>query len=103
MRIRPSLRLARAAAVCALAVGLGTAPKAWSQSLIEALGDRHLTRLDPGTTAGRRQQRQHVAVIGERDQALVHAARSHGRPELFGRFGLEMDARGLRQGDDSVA
>ena len=39
MRIRPSLRLARAATVCALAVGLGAASNAWSQSLIQALCD----------------------------------------------------------------
>ena len=39
MRIRPSLRLARAAMVCALAVGLGAASNAWSQSLIRGAVD----------------------------------------------------------------
>ena len=51
MRIRPSMRFARAAMVCALAAGLGAAPAARSQSLVEALSTTY--NGNPDLLAGR--------------------------------------------------
>src|SRR4029450_13190869 len=64
MRIRPSLRLARAAAVCALAAGLGAASNAWSQSLIEALSTTY--NGNPDLLASR-------ALLRQTDETLAQA------------------------------
>jgi len=73
MRIRPSLRLARAAAVCALAVGLGTASNAWSQSLIEALSTTYNS--NPDLLASR-------ALLRQTDESLAQAV-ANWRPRVF--------------------
>ena len=62
MRIRPSLRLARTASVCALAVGLGAAPNAWSQSLIQALSTTYNS--NPDLLASR-------ALLRQTDESLA--------------------------------
>src|SRR5260221_3897466 len=72
MRIRPSLRLARAAAVCALAVGLGTAQNVWSQSLIEALSTTYNS--NPDLLASR-------ALLRQTDESLAQAV-SNWRPRV---------------------
>ena len=72
MRIRPTLRLARAAAVCALAAGLGAAPNAWSQSLIEALSTTYNS--NPDLLAGR-------ALLRQTDESLAQAV-SNWRPRI---------------------
>ena len=64
MRIRPSLRLARATAVCALAAGLVAASNAWSQSLIEALSTTYNS--NPDLLAGR-------ALLRQTDELLAQA------------------------------
>src|ERR1700704_1975673 len=72
MRIRPSLRLARAAAVCALAVGLGAAPNAWSQSLIQALSTTYNS--NPDLLASR-------AILRQTDETLAQAV-ANWRPRV---------------------
>ena len=72
MRIRPSLRLARAAAVCALAVGLGAASNAWSQSLIEALSTTYNS--NPDLLASR-------ALLRQTDETLAQAV-ANWRPRV---------------------
>lgn len=72
MRIRPSLRLARAAAVCALAAGLGTAQQAWSQSLIEALSTTYNS--NPDLLASR-------ALLRQTDETLAQAV-ANWRPRV---------------------
>src|ERR1700704_3234123 len=72
MRIRPSLRLARAAVVCALAVGLGAAPNAWSQSLIEALSTTYNS--NPDLLASR-------ALLRQTDESLSQAV-ANWRPRV---------------------
>lgn len=72
MRIRPSLRLARAIAVCALAAGLGAAPNAWSQSLIEALSTTYNS--NPDLLASR-------AILRQTDETLAQAV-ANWRPRV---------------------
>jgi outer membrane protein len=72
MRIRPSLRLARAAAVCALAAGLGAAPEASSQSLIEALSTTYNS--NPDLLASR-------ALLRQTDETLAQAV-ANWRPRV---------------------
>src|SRR5215470_775369 len=72
MRFRPSLRLARAAAVCALAVGLGTAPNGQAQSLIEALSTTYNS--NPDLLAGR-------ALLRQTDEGLAQAV-ANWRPRV---------------------
>ncbi|CAN5857186.1 TolC family outer membrane protein [soil metagenome] len=72
MRIRPSLRRARAAALCALAVGLGTAQEASSQSLIEALSTTYNS--NPDLLASR-------ALLRQTDETLAQAV-SNWRPRV---------------------
>src|SRR4030095_4707560 len=72
MRIRPSLRLARATAVCALAVGLGAASHAWSQSLIEALSTTYNS--NPDLLASR-------ALLRQTDESLAQAV-ANWRPRI---------------------
>src|SRR4030095_14310962 len=72
MRIRPSLRLARAAAVCVFAAGLGAASNAWSQSLIEALSTTYNS--NPDLLASR-------ALLRQTDESLAQAV-ANWRPRL---------------------
>ncbi len=72
MRFRPSLRLARAAAVCALTVGLGAASNAWSQSLIQALSTTYNS--NPDLLAGR-------ALLRQTDESLAQAV-ANWRPRI---------------------
>ena len=72
MRIRPSMRLARAAMVCALAAGLGAAPAARSQSLIEALSTTYNS--NPDLLAGR-------ALLRQTDETLAQAV-ANWRPRI---------------------
>lgn len=72
MRIRPSLRLARVAIVCALAVGLGAAPNARSQSLIEALSTTYNS--NPDLLASR-------ALLRQTDESLAQAV-ANWRPRV---------------------
>ena len=72
MRIRPSLRLAHAAAVCALAIGLGTAPSAKAQSLIEALSTSY--NGNPDLLAAR-------ALLRQTDESLAQAV-ANWRPRV---------------------
>jgi TolC family type I secretion outer membrane protein len=72
MRIRPSLRLARAAVVCALAAGLGGVPTARSQSLIEALSTTYNS--NPDLLAGR-------ALLRQTDETLSQAV-ANWRPRI---------------------
>lgn len=72
MRIRPRSRLARAAMVCALAVGLGTATNAWSQSLIEALSTTYNS--NPDLLASR-------ALLRQTDETLAQAV-ANWRPRI---------------------
>jgi len=72
MRIRPSLRLARAAAACVVAAGLGAASNAWSQSLIEALSTTYNS--NPDLLASR-------ALLRQTDESLAQAV-SNWRPRV---------------------
>ena len=72
MRIRPSLRLARAAAVCVLAFGLGAAPNGQAQSLIEALSTTYNS--NPDLLAGR-------ALLRQTDEGLAQAV-ANWRPRV---------------------
>ncbi len=72
MRIRPSLRLARAAMVCVLAVGLGAASNAWSQSLIQALSTTYNS--NPDLLASR-------ALLRQTDETLAQAV-ANWRPRV---------------------
>jgi outer membrane protein len=72
MRIRPSLRLARAAAVCVLALGLGAAPNGQAQSLIEALSTTYNS--NPDLLAGR-------ALLRQTDEGLAQAV-ANWRPRV---------------------
>jgi outer membrane protein len=72
MRIRPSLRLARAAAVCVFAAGLGAASNAWSQSLIEALSTTY--NGNPDLLASR-------ALLRQTDESLAQAV-ANWRPRI---------------------
>src|SRR5258708_28371775 len=72
MRIQPSLRLARAASVCALAFGLGAAPNAWSQSLIQALSTTYNS--NPDLLASR-------AILRQTDETLAQAV-ANWRPRV---------------------
>src|SRR4029450_11146119 len=72
MRIRPSLRLARAAAVCVFAAGLGGASNAWSQSLIEAPSDTYNS--NPPLLASR-------ALLRQTDESLAQAV-ANWRPRI---------------------
>jgi len=72
MRIRPIVRLARAAVVCALAAGLGAAPAARSQSLIEALSTTYNS--NPDLLAGR-------ALLRQTDETLAQAV-ANWRPRI---------------------
>src|SRR6201987_4987703 len=72
MRIRPSVRLARATAVCALAAGLGAASNAWLQSLIEALSTTYNS--NPDLLASR-------ALLRQTDETLAQAV-SNWRPRI---------------------
>ncbi len=72
MRIRPSLRHARTAAACILAVGLGGASSAWSQSLIEALSTTYNS--NPDLLASR-------AILRQTDETLSQAV-ANWRPRV---------------------
>jgi len=72
MRIRPIVRLARTATVCALAAGLGAAPAARSQSLIEALSTTYNS--NPDLLAGR-------ALLRQTDETLAQAV-ANWRPRI---------------------
>jgi TolC family type I secretion outer membrane protein len=72
MRIRPNMKLACAAAVCALAVGLGAAPAARAQSLIEALSTTYNS--NPDLLAQR-------AVLRQTDESLAQAV-ANWRPKV---------------------
>lgn len=72
MRIRPRLRHARRAVACALAVGLGGASNAWSQSLIEALSTTYNS--NPDLLASR-------ALLRQTDESLAQAV-SNWRPRV---------------------
>jgi outer membrane protein len=72
MRIRPSVRLAGAAAVCVLAAGLGNIPGARAQSLIEALSTTYNS--NPDLLAGR-------ALLRQTDETLAQAV-SNWRPRV---------------------
>lgn len=72
MRIRPSLRLARAVVVCALAAGLGAAQEARSQSLIEALSTTYNS--NPDLLASR-------ALLRQTDETLAQAV-ANWRPRI---------------------
>ncbi len=72
MRIRPRLRRIRVAVACALAVGLGGAPSAWSQSLIEALSTTYNS--NPDLLASR-------ALLRQTDESLAQAV-SNWRPRV---------------------
>src|SRR5215510_10925330 len=72
MRIRPRLRLARAAAVCAVASGFGAASNAWSQSLIEALSTTYNS--NPDLLAAR-------ALLRQTDESLAQAV-ANWRPRV---------------------
>src|SRR5262245_58597434 len=72
MRIRPSLRLARTVMVCALAAGLGAAPEARSQSLIEALSTTYNS--NPDLLASR-------ALLRQTDETLAQAI-ANWRPRI---------------------
>ena len=85
MRIRPGLRLARAAAVCALAVGLGAASNAWSQSLIEALSTTYNS--NPDLLASR-------ALLRQTDETLAQAV-ANWRPQGHALARVQQDRAGL--------
>lgn len=72
MRIRPNMRLACAAAVCALAVGLGATPAARAQSLIETLSTTYNS--NPDLLAQR-------AVLRQTDEGLAQAV-ANWRPKV---------------------
>jgi outer membrane protein len=72
MRIRPSLRLARTAAACVVAAGLGAASNAWSQSLIEALSTTYNS--NPDLLASR-------AILRQTDESLAQAV-ANWRPRI---------------------
>lgn len=72
MRIRPSLRRAGVAAVCALAVGLGVASTARAQSLIEALSTTYNS--NPDLLAAR-------ALLRQTDETLAQAV-ANWRPTV---------------------
>ncbi len=72
MRIRPSLRHARSAVACVLAVGLGGASNAWSQSLIEALSTTYNS--NPDLLASR-------AILRQTDETLAQAV-ANWRPRV---------------------
>jgi outer membrane protein len=72
MRIRPNMKFACAAAVCALAVGLGAAPAARAQSLIEALSTTYNS--NPDLLAQR-------AVLRQTDESLAQAV-ANWRPRV---------------------
>jgi outer membrane protein len=72
MRIRPFLRHACAAVGCALAVGLGTAPNAWSQSLTQALASTYNS--NPDLLAAR-------ALLRQTDESLAQAV-ANWRPKV---------------------
>ncbi|CAN5567040.1 TolC family outer membrane protein [soil metagenome] len=72
MRIRPNMRLACAAAICALAVGLGATPAARAQSLIEALSTTYNS--NPDLLAQR-------AVLRQTDEGLAQAV-ANWRPRV---------------------
>ena len=72
MRIPAGLRHACAAAVCALVVGLGAAPDARSQSLIEALSTTYNS--NPDLLASR-------AVLRQTDETLAQAV-ANWRPRV---------------------
>src|SRR4030095_7840787 len=88
MRIRPSLRLARATAVCALAVGWGAASNAWSQSLIEALSTTYNS--NPDLLAGR-------ALLRQTDETLAQAV-ANWRPRVT----LSMEYNKINQENYSI-
>ncbi len=72
MRIRPRLRHVRSAVACALAVGLGGASNAWSQSLIEALSTTYNS--NPDLLASR-------AILRQTDETLSQAV-ANWRPRV---------------------
>ena len=72
MRIRPRLKVARTLAACALVAGLGTAPTARAQSLIEALSTTYNS--NPDLLAAR-------ALLRQTDEQLAQAV-ANWRPRL---------------------
>src|SRR5713101_2449039 len=72
MRIRPNVRPARAAMLCALAIGLGVASNARSQSLIEALSTTYNS--NPDLLASR-------ALLRQTDETLAQAV-ANWRPRV---------------------
>src|ERR1700757_3643648 len=73
MRIRPVSRHACAATICALAVGLGAAPGARAQSLVEALSATYNS--NPDLLAAR-------AVLRQTDETLAQAV-ANWRPKVL--------------------
>ncbi|MBV8186531.1 MAG: TolC family outer membrane protein [Alphaproteobacteria bacterium] len=72
MRIRPRLRLARAAVLCALAAGFGASGSAEAQSLIEALSTTYNS--NPDLLAAR-------AILRQTDETLAQAV-ANWRPRV---------------------
>src|SRR5579862_418722 len=72
MRIRPGLRLARAAALCAFTSGLGVTQNAKAQSLIQALATTYNS--NPDLLAGR-------ALLRQTDESLAQAV-ANWRPRI---------------------
>jgi TolC family type I secretion outer membrane protein len=88
MRIRPGLRLARAAMLCALAAGLGATGSAQAQSLIEALSTTYNS--NPDLLAGR-------AILRQTDETLAQAV-ANWRPRVT----LSMEYNKLEQDNYSI-
>jgi outer membrane protein len=88
MRIRPTLRLARTTAACLLAVGLGAAPAARSQSLIEALSTTYNS--NPDLLAAR-------ALLRQTDESLAQAV-ANWRPRVT----LSLEYNKLQQDSYSI-
>lgn len=88
MRIRPGLRRARAAILCALAAGLGTAPAARAQSLIEVLATTYNS--NPDLLAAR-------ALLRQTDETLAQAV-ANWRPRVT----LSLEYNRMQQNADRV-
>src|SRR4029453_1216413 len=88
MRIRPSLRLAHAAAVGVFAAGLGGVPSARSQSLIEALSTTYNS--NPDLLAAR-------ALLRQTNESLAQAV-ANWRPRIT----LSLEYNKLEQDSYSI-
>ena len=85
MPVRPGLRLARAAAVCALAAGVGVATAARSQSLIEVLSTTYNS--NPDLLAAR-------ALLRQTDETLAQAV-ANWRPQNHAVGGIQQARAGF--------